>query len=329
MVGSRESHCQVDGTWDPHIPVCEQMVQCLPPPDIQNGTHNNQKTGVFPSGIFVKYTCDPGYALIGETTLHCTNAGRWSSPAPNCKGIFSPHVSLPPLYLPISSMNTKYESTQSTFFLNLFFFPIFSLFPLVVQCQPPPNIQNGTRSNQETAVFPSGMLVKYTCNPGYALIGEATIQCIDNGMWSSPAPTCEAILCSSPPNIPHSKNTGKSLKYFLYGTTVTYTCDKGYPVIGNASIYCTSKDGITGEWSGRVYCGGEVSCSNLGIVAGVSSTYKYNQKVSFDCFGGHKMIGSRETHCQVDGMWDPPIPDHAAALLISSVPLGIVAESYE
>uniref|UniRef100_A0A670ZDI8 Sushi domain-containing protein n=1 Tax=Pseudonaja textilis TaxID=8673 RepID=A0A670ZDI8_PSETE len=129
------------------VPIFGSLVQCLPPPDIQNGTHNNQKTGVFPSGIFVKYTCDPGYALIGETTLHCTNAGRWSSPAPN-----------------------------------------------LVQCQPPPNIQNGTRSNQETAVFPSGMLVKYTCNPGYALIGEATIQCIDNGMWSSPAPTCEGTF---------------------------------------------------------------------------------------------------------------------------------------
>ncbi|XP_032073620.1 complement receptor type 2 isoform X2 [Thamnophis elegans] len=394
MVGSREIHCQVDGTWDPPKPVCEQMVQCPPPPDIQNGMHNNQKTGIFPSGIFVKYTCNPGYALIGEETLNCTNAGKWSSPAPNCE---------------------------------------------VVICQPPPDIQNGIRSNQETAVFPSGMLVKYTCNPGYALIGEATIKCIDDGMWSSPAPNCEGgncgipirldfaeltdeyqkmnsfpvgslvqykcksgyvklpgmnassicirnqvwsevqefckkkscghpgepengrlivsedflfgstlnytceegykligdssikcalngksvkwsgklpecqpILCPSPPNIPHGKHTGKLLQDFFYGTTVTYMCDKGYPLFGNASISCTSKDGIKGEWSGRAYCG-VTECpspqiKNGRIVSGVSSTYKYNKKVSFECIGGHEMVGSREIHCQVDGTWDPPIP---------------------
>ncbi|KAM3841743.1 complement receptor type 1-like [Vipera latastei] len=394
MVGSRVIHCQMDGTWDPPIPACESGRQCPPPPDIQNGIRSNQETGVFPSGMLVKYTCNPGYDLIGEATLHCTNAGRWSSPAPNCE---------------------------------------------VVQCQTPPDIQNGTRSNQETAVFPSGMFVKYTCNPGYALIGEATIQCMDNGTWSSPAPNCEGgncatpirlefaelsdeykkmnsfpvgslvqykcnpgyvkhprmnassicirnqvwsevqefckkkscghpgepengrlivsgdflfgstlsyiceegyvligqssiqcvlhekkvkwtgslpecqpILCSSPPNIPHGKHSGMYLKEFYYGTAVRYTCDKGYPLIGNASIYCTSKDGINGEWSGRAYCGvthcPSPQIKNGRIVAGVSSIYKYKQKVSFECIGGHNMVGSRVIHCQMDGTWNPPIP---------------------
>ncbi|XP_070604625.1 complement receptor type 1-like [Erythrolamprus reginae] len=394
MVGSREIHCQGDGTWDPLAPICVQVVQCPPPPDIQNGTRSNQETGVFPRGIFVKYTCNPGYALIGDATIQCMDNGRWSSLASNCE---------------------------------------------VVQCLPPPDIENGTRSNQETTVFSSRMYVKYTCNPGYALIGEATIQCLDNGMWSSPAPNCEGgncdvpikldfaelydvyqkmnsfsvgslvkykcnpgyfkyprmnassicirnqvwsevqefckkkscghpgepengrlivsgdflfgstlhftceegykmigqssrqcvlngktvkwsgslpecqpILCSSPPDIPHGMHTGKYLTRFFYGTTVTYRCDKGYPLFGNVSISCTSKDGINGEWSGRAYCGATQCLSptikNGRIVAGVSSTYKYNQKVSFECIGDHKMVGSREIHCQVDGTWDPPTP---------------------
>ncbi|KAL7985352.1 hypothetical protein Chor_003922, partial [Crotalus horridus] len=415
MVGSKVIYCQMDGTWNPPIPVCEPGRQCPPPPDIQNGIRSNQETGVFPSGMLVKYTCNPGYVLIGAATLNCTNAGRWSSPAPNCE---------------------------------------------VVQCQTPPDIQNGTRSNQETAIFPSGMIVKYTCNPGYALIGEATIQCMDNGTWSSPAPNCEGgncatpirldfaeltdeyqkmnsfpvgslvqykcnpgyvkhprmnassicirnqvwsevqefckivklsseclgirkiqlffsflekscghpgepengrlivsgdflfgstlsyiceegyiligqssiqcvlhekkvkwndsfpecqpILCSSPPNIPHGKHSGMNLKEFYYGTAVSYTCDKGYPLTGNASIYCTSKDGINGEWSGRAYCGvpqcPSPQIKNGRIAAGVSSTYKYNQKVSFECIGGHNIVGSKVIYCQMDGTWNPPIP---------------------
>lgn len=46
------------------------------------------------------------------------------------------------------------------------------------------------------------------------------------------------------------------MQYFTYGTAVTYTCDKGYPLVGDASIYCTSEDGKNGVWSGRAYCGG-------------------------------------------------------------------------
>uniref|UniRef100_A0A670ZEQ7 Sushi domain-containing protein n=1 Tax=Pseudonaja textilis TaxID=8673 RepID=A0A670ZEQ7_PSETE len=191
--------------------------------------------------------------------------------------------------------------------------------------------------------FPVGSTVKYKCRPGYTkkpgtysstcnrnqqwskvqefckrkyrLIGKSTRKCkvLNNKMiWTDEVPYCEIIPCSPPPKIPHGKHTGEYLDSFYYGTIVKYTCNKGYPLIGNASIYCTSKDGINGEWSGHVYCG-ETQCpspqiKNGRIVAGVSSIYKYNQKVSFECIGGHEMVGSRESHCQVDGTWDPHIP---------------------
>uniref|UniRef100_A0A8C5SRY0 Sushi domain-containing protein n=1 Tax=Laticauda laticaudata TaxID=8630 RepID=A0A8C5SRY0_LATLA len=131
-------------------PTLKGLVQCQPPPDIQNGTRSNQETAVFPSGMLVKYTCNPGYALIGEATIQCIDNGMWSFPAPNCE---------------------------------------------VRQCPPPPDIQNGNHSNQETRVFPSGMLVKYACDSGYALIGEATLHCTNAGRWSSPAPNCEGTFC--------------------------------------------------------------------------------------------------------------------------------------
>uniref|UniRef100_A0A8C6X9K8 Sushi domain-containing protein n=1 Tax=Naja naja TaxID=35670 RepID=A0A8C6X9K8_NAJNA len=333
MVGSREIHCQVDGTWDPPIPVCEQMVQCQPPPDIQNGTRSNQETAVFPSGMLVKYTCNPGYALIGEATIQCIDNGMWSSPAPNCEG---GNCDIP-MRLDFAELTDEYQKMNS--------FPVGSLvqykcnpgyvkhprmnassicirnqvwsevqeFCKKKSCGHPGEPENGRLIVSGDFLF--GSTLHYTCEEGHILIGESSRQCALNGKsvkWSGSLPECHPISCSSPPNIPHSKNTGKYLEYFPYGTTVTYTCDKGYPTIGNASIYCTSKDGITGEWSGRVYCG-KTQCpspqiKNGRIVAGVSSTYKYNQKVSFECIGGHKMVGSREIHCQVDGTWDPPLP---------------------
>uniref|UniRef100_A0A670I9Q6 Sushi domain-containing protein n=1 Tax=Podarcis muralis TaxID=64176 RepID=A0A670I9Q6_PODMU len=187
------------------------------------------------------------------------------------------------------------------------------------------------------------------------------------------------IPCFPPPDVPHGKHSGRSMNDFSYGTAVSYTCDKGHPLVGNATIYCTTKDGLNGIWSGRAYCGGVVfqcyslffyclygkvqfvlipkhddlamwqafSSDNKGtdalseglffyfvlcscmfikhiffsvahcpapqiengrIVTGYSVTYTYNQRVTLDCNAGHKIVGSREIHCQVDGTWDPPLP---------------------
>uniref|UniRef100_A0A8C5WYI6 Sushi domain-containing protein n=1 Tax=Laticauda laticaudata TaxID=8630 RepID=A0A8C5WYI6_LATLA len=84
-------------------------------------------------------------------------------------------------------------------------------------------------------------------------------------------PLLLVIPCSPPPKIPHGKYDGEYLHSFYYGTVVKYTCDKDYPLIGNASIYCTSKDGINGEWSGHAYCGGEFSCPNFWFLCSFSS----------------------------------------------------------
>uniref|UniRef100_A0A8C5ST82 Sushi domain-containing protein n=1 Tax=Laticauda laticaudata TaxID=8630 RepID=A0A8C5ST82_LATLA len=109
-----------------------------------------------------------------------------------------------------------------------------------------------------TGDFDLGSTAHYQCDGGYRLIGKSTRKCkvLNNKMeWTDEVPYCEIIPCSPPPKIPHGKYDGEYLHSFYYGTVVKYTCDKDYPLIGNASIYCTSKDGINGEWSGHAYCG--------------------------------------------------------------------------
>lgn len=70
--------------------------------------------------------------------------------------------------------------------------------------------------------------------------------------------TAAGIPCAPPPNIPHGKHTGRLLDEFHYGTSVTYSCEPGYPLQGEASIFCTTRDGMNGEWSGPPpLCGGE------------------------------------------------------------------------
>uniref|UniRef100_A0A663F8D8 Sushi domain-containing protein n=1 Tax=Aquila chrysaetos chrysaetos TaxID=223781 RepID=A0A663F8D8_AQUCH len=67
------------------------------------------------------------------------------------------------------------------------------------------------------------------------------------------------IPCKPPPDIPNGKHTGRLLDEFYFGTSVTYTCNRGYPLHGEPSIYCTTRDGKNGEWSGPPpQCGGRV-----------------------------------------------------------------------
>lgn len=38
--------------------------------------------------MFVTYTCDPGYYLVGNAIVFCKASGNWSQPLPRCEGGF-------------------------------------------------------------------------------------------------------------------------------------------------------------------------------------------------------------------------------------------------
>ncbi|XP_070797211.1 complement receptor type 2-like [Pituophis catenifer annectens] len=326
MVGSREIYCQVDGTWDPPTPVCEFVRQCPPPPDVQNGTCSNQETGVFSSGILVTYTCNPGYALIGKATLHCTNAGKWSSPAPNCEGKSCGHPGELEGGRLLVTGDFRFGSTvnyqceegyrligKSSRSCALFGETVAWTGDLpycqIVQCQPPPDIQNGIHSNQET-LFSSGTLVKYTCNPGYALIGEATIQCMDNGRWSSPVPNCEEIECKSPPDIQNGVHSNQEVIVFKRGMYVKYTCNFGYTLIGDATIHCTD----SGTWTfpaphcEKSQCSFPPSIANGKHDGLALQMFTFKMSVTYFCDPGYLLIGKASIFCGPSGNWSLPVP---------------------
>nr|XP_060628834.1 complement receptor type 1 isoform X4 [Anolis sagrei ordinatus] len=375
--GSREIHCQVDGTWDPAIPTCKQVVQCQPPPNIQNGFHSKQEGVVFPHEVSVTYTCHPGYILLGQDTIYCTGSGTWSSPVPHCKCTFLDQtvermlttvsknadskkveketkeerdrdvVPGPPretggscgpaLKLDFAEVAENFRENRS--------FPIGSTVKYI--CRPGYYRHHGRNAsltciqNQEwseiqefcirkscgnpgepengrllvSGDFLFGSTINYTCDEGFKLIGESSRQCEVSGRkvaWTGGIPLCQSISCLPPPDILHGTHNGRNLDNFVYGIAVTYTCDEGYPLVGNSPIYCTTKDGLNGVWSGHAYCG-VISCLSPQVENGrmensPSDTYRYNQKVTFVCSAGHRLTGSREIYCQVDGTWDPPFP---------------------
>ncbi|NXM60270.1 C4BPA protein, partial [Illadopsis cleaveri] len=128
----------------PHLPL--PVRPCPMPPEVANGNHDGRDKAAFTMGMFVRYSCNPGYFLVGKAAVFCRASGNWSQPRPRCE---------------------------------------------VRPCPMPPEVANGNHNGQDKAFFTAGMSVKYTCNPGYFLVGKAAVFCRASGNWSQPRPRCE------------------------------------------------------------------------------------------------------------------------------------------
>ncbi|XP_030586258.1 complement decay-accelerating factor isoform X2 [Archocentrus centrarchus] len=65
---------------------CE-IVSCDTPPEIANGMKNWTSKDDPEFGKTIKYTCNTGYSLIGNSTIMCTETGEYSSLPPECKEV--------------------------------------------------------------------------------------------------------------------------------------------------------------------------------------------------------------------------------------------------
>ncbi|XP_066191657.1 complement decay-accelerating factor-like [Sylvia atricapilla] len=73
------------------------------------------------------------------------------------------------------------------------------------------------------------------------------------------------ITCPPPPPIGHGRHDGEGAEIFVYNSTVTYSCEPKFQLLGNASIRCSSRDQTSGVWTGAVpECKEESSAVSLG-----------------------------------------------------------------
>eukprot|EP00063_Salmo_salar_P047350 XP_014022185.1 PREDICTED: complement decay-accelerating factor isoform X8 [Salmo salar] len=64
----------------------------------------------------------------------------------------------------------------------------------VVTCNKPPEIMNGTITEKPGEEFPEyGGVIHYSCNEGYTLIGNKSIECNEDGEYNSLPPECKDV----------------------------------------------------------------------------------------------------------------------------------------
>ncbi|XP_070354059.1 complement receptor type 2-like isoform X6 [Equus asinus] len=327
LKGSKGIRCNAQGTWEPPEPVCEK--ECQAPPKILNGRKEDRHMIRFDPGTSIKYSCDPGYVLVGEESIHCSFEGVWIPTAPKCKVAECKPIGEQLFVKPQdqfirsdvnSSCGEGYRLGESVYQLCQGTIPWYVEIRLCeeITCPPPPVIYNGIYTGISSEDIPYGTTVTYTCNPGpekgvkFNLIGASTIHCISNnqkrGIWSGPAPLCKlslpAVQCSHVHVANGYKVSGKEAPYF-YNDTVTFKCDHGFTLKGSSQIRCKANN----TWDPEIpVCEKEAPCQPVRHQELPLDSHMV--QVNTSCKDGYQLTGHAYRKCQdaENGVWFQKIP---------------------
>ena len=125
-----------------------------------------------------------------------------------------------------------------------------------VSCDKVGNIQNG-HAEYIDGDREYGAQVQYQCVTGYEITAGGEFRtCQSNEEWSGTAPKCQIINCDAI-SVPMNGMSDSSIT--TYGSTITFSCNIGYKLIGNDSITCQANK----EWNGSVpTCENESDCGS-------------------------------------------------------------------
>uniref|UniRef100_A0A8B9ZGG5 Sushi domain-containing protein n=1 Tax=Anas platyrhynchos TaxID=8839 RepID=A0A8B9ZGG5_ANAPL len=254
--------CTDKGTWDPAVTECTSVPHC-PQPVTDHGREVYKSKNDYSVGTRVTMACDEGYVLRGDEQIECKADQNWTPSVPFCdKG-----------------------------------------------CDPPPQITSGQHTASRSGVFPYGSEVTYSCAVGLSLIGDKSIYCTstdgENLVWSGPAPECRVVRCPRP-DVEHGR-MAPPRHTFPYGVTVTFSCDEGFVLRGEAETWCAANS----TWQPPLPSCVPVQCSVPQTEGSMNwpsykRTYKVNDILYSPCGTDPYRPQNFPSTCSADGTWIPP-----------------------
>ncbi|XP_068726408.1 protein lev-9-like [Montipora capricornis] len=231
LKGSRKRMCRANGNWDEKRPVCK--IICGDPGDIEHGTKRLD-------GFDVKYSCDRGFTMQGNSTLTCSTGGLWDNKKPNCTCVRTNERAYARCARACDPNKNTCRGNKKCLCDGDCGY---SCLTEGSSCSRPRQIKNGRRQYSSNRFWDT---VKYKCDRPYTLLGSSKRTCRGLKYWDGMQPECK-IICQDPGDIDHGN---KQLfhrfeqDYLTVGDRVQYVCLPGYQMEGAGRLNCNGK----GKW---------------------------------------------------------------------------------
>ncbi|KAL1020682.1 hypothetical protein UPYG_G00003290 [Umbra pygmaea] len=321
LVGSGERTC-FDSGWSGRVPVCE-VVKCGPPPPITNGGPESPPEEEYKYGDVVLYHCSENFTMIGSQSIKCSASGFFEPSPPQCiKVCAKPSVKnghrsggdpAPYKYRSNVSLacNTGYQlkgAPRLTCGIDRTWSADYPTCE-VVKCGPPPPITNGGPESPPEEEYKYGDVVLYHCSENFTVNGTQSIKCSESGKFEPSPPQCIKVLCKTP-SVENGYRSGGGPPPYKYRSYVTFGCNPGYQLEGEASLTC----GIDSTWSPTepscevVKCGPPPPITNGGPETPLAEEYTYGDVVVYHCSENFTVNGSQSIKCSESGKFEPSPP---------------------
>ncbi|XP_070561156.1 mannan-binding lectin serine protease 1-like [Ptychodera flava] len=106
-----------------------------------------------------------------------------------------------------------------------------------VTAQPCPPLEAPVYGEMMGRNFTFKQYVRFTCNPGYYLVGSESRLCTQDGTWTGVQPYCQIVDCGRPEEIDNGHFTTTN-DNFTYTNAVVYSCDDYYEIVGSSVRFC-------------------------------------------------------------------------------------------
>ncbi|KAG5842352.1 hypothetical protein ANANG_G00176720 [Anguilla anguilla] len=334
LQGAGKSQCQPNGQWSNSLPTCK-IVNCTDPGHVENSVRQ-----VIPSGphrfsfqTTVSYSCNPGYYLLGTGALACQGDGTWDRSLPKCLLTLCDRPSMPPYaqisgdrrtvgaVIRFSCIGQRSVVGNTTRMCQLDghwsgSLPHCSGESLGL-CGDPGVPVHGIRLGEEFSV---SSVVRFSCEPGYALKGSSERSCLANGTWTGTQPECHVVSCGNP-------GTPRNAQVLfhdgvVFSRSITYSCREGYYSTGLLTRHCT----VNGTWTGTMPECTVINCGDPGVPANgvrLGNDFIYSHTVTFQCSPGYTMDADRASSlvCTKDRTWNGTKPMCRAIVCGSPPPI--------
>ena len=305
VAGQDYAVCQSNGSW-------REIGRCDPNPCPELSIIlDSNITQTIPNRVFgdnVTVSCHQGFESNGREIdfTFCNSSGLWSKAITcsrtECVPIVLPNNTvvgnLTMHYLFEESVNVSCSTGYKLFGNNTITClhdKTWSQMPHCVECSQL-EVANGT-------VNQSGFeILEVQCDPGFVLVENTNVACIENGSWSD-VPFCQFVDCG--PFDPVNGSFHSETTY--YQSIGNVTCDIGFEHNGRLNIECNRH----GQWvwngtCARVTCGLYDNPPFSILNGSVSNISDFNTTLQLNCDVGYSFVNETSTsvRCGQTGAWE-------------------------